>query len=723
MTSLDTQRTLGDGDFIQWYRVQRVLGRGGFGVTYLATDTNLDHSVAIKEYQPGTTVERAADNSLRPSDPKTEHDYQQGLQRFLREARTLVKFRHPNIVRVMAVFEANNTAYLVMEYEEGEQFKQFVKRDGGITEAELTTLILKVVAGLDQVHQHGYIHRDIKPVNLIIRHDGSPVLLDFGSARPAGVAVAGNHTSFVSVGYTPLEQYQEGAGLAVGPWTDIYALGATLYYAISGQTPMSPISRLAALVKKSPDPLVSASEVGAGHYSKRFLAAIDWALGFRIEDRPQNLSEWRAALVDEPVGGAFADYAAEGQLAAWGQGEQRPSNLLVSRAGRRKPLARRQTEPRKRSAVGLLSLLLVGAGIAVAGIRAYTWYHEKQEIQQLLLRADEASKSTVFFETAVPLYQQVLKIQPANTVALEGLAELSDRVRSNVEGSLQAMRLPEAEWGLRQLQSLDAEGAASIQSRLLLIKQKNADDLVVKSVERLVNQNRVAEARSELDRQASQLHDKSHIAVLEQSIQDTIAEIDKREAENAEKEQQRQLNQRLIEAASERQRLRRTQYNEYLRKAEQGLQDGDLATARSWLNNAASLQISDEVLADIEARLAGAETFQSTPLSTYEISYASGRFDSLKRAVETKNLRAIRELTEGSPSRLEFFRLLFARYTRLKVVVMDVAPMLDPKRVQAKLRIEELDLPNGDIVYPSPSYRDTALSLQRTQQGWSKIEW
>ena len=118
---MDNHQILQEGDLVQWYRIEKVLGRGGFGVTYLATDTNLDHKVAIKEYMPGWAVERREDNSLAAINDDARRDFDVGVANFLREARTLVKFRHPNIVRVMTVFEANSTAYLVMEYEEGDE--------------------------------------------------------------------------------------------------------------------------------------------------------------------------------------------------------------------------------------------------------------------------------------------------------------------------------------------------------------------------------------------------------------------------------------------------------------------------------------------------------------------------------------------------------------------------------------------------------------------------
>ena len=200
---MDNHQILQEGDLVQWYRIEKILGRGGFGVTYLATDTNLDHKVAIKEYMPGWAVERRADHSVVALNDTAQRDFDTGVSNFLREARTLVKFRHPNIVRVMAVFEANNTAYLVMEYEEGEEFKSYVQRENGTDEQSLRSLILNIVDGLDQVHQYGFLHRDIKPVNLIIRNDGSPVLLDFGAARPTD-ADAGAHTAYVSAGYLSL---------------------------------------------------------------------------------------------------------------------------------------------------------------------------------------------------------------------------------------------------------------------------------------------------------------------------------------------------------------------------------------------------------------------------------------------------------------------------------------------------------------------------------------
>lgn len=290
MTPLQT------GDMLQWFRIESVLGRGGFGITYLATDTNLDHFVAIKEYAPDLQVDRQADQSIQPVSSEVDESYQTGLSRFISEARTLVKFNHPNIVRILTVFSANNTAYLVMDFEEGEVFNVFAKANHPVSEKRLKEIFVKIIDGLTQVHTKGFLHRDIKPGNIIIRPDGNPVLLDFGCARPSLLPDTNTQTAFVSPGYSPLEQFHSIAGLEEGPWTDIYALSATLHFAITKQTPTNSASRLTAISSNLPDPLARAEVAGAENYSAGFLQAIDWGLQPTIIDRPKSLTEWRDAL-------------------------------------------------------------------------------------------------------------------------------------------------------------------------------------------------------------------------------------------------------------------------------------------------------------------------------------------------------------------------------------------------------------------------------------------
>jgi len=279
-----------------WYQIQNVLGRGGFGFTYLAYDNNLDHKVAIKEYVPFDWANRIEDASVRPISTKHEQTFDWGLNNFISEAQTLAKFKHPNIVRVLSVFKELNTAYMVMEYEQGEELSSQIKRGEEFTEKRLLEIVIPLIEGLEVVHLAGFIHRDIKPSNIMIRADGSPVLIDFGSARQAIGVHTRTLTSMLTFGYAPFEQYDQGSEKQ-GPWTDIYALAATLYYAATGQVPVESIKRASAVVNGEADCLVPASELAAGRYSEGFLQAIDAGLGFRTQDRPQSLGVWREMLL------------------------------------------------------------------------------------------------------------------------------------------------------------------------------------------------------------------------------------------------------------------------------------------------------------------------------------------------------------------------------------------------------------------------------------------
>ena len=277
---------------LHWYVIERVLGQGGFGITYLAFDFNLDQHVAIKEYLPMELAVREGDNSVYPASASHGERYRWGLERFITEARTLAKFKHPAIVRVLSVFEENRTAYMVMEYERGESLQDILTSRKTLEEQELMKILFPLLGGLELIHSQGFIHRDIKPANIFIREDQSPVLLDFGSARQALGLQTRTLTSIVSPGYAPFEQYYSKSDKQ-GPWTDIYGLGATLYRAVSGRPPMDAIDRSEAILKAQRDMFVPATEIGRGRYSQRFLKAIDHALLFSEKQRPQSVAEWR----------------------------------------------------------------------------------------------------------------------------------------------------------------------------------------------------------------------------------------------------------------------------------------------------------------------------------------------------------------------------------------------------------------------------------------------
>jgi serine/threonine protein kinase len=279
------------GFALQEYRIEKVLGVGGFGLTYLALDGNLNLKVALKEFLPDDVATRGPDQSIGPRSPDSAESFGWGKQRFLDESRTLASFRHPNIVRVMRFFEGNGTAYMVMEFVEGAALPDWIKTRRPLSEALATSLIAPLLDGLQVVHKSGYLHRDIKPGNIYVREDGTPVLIDFGSARQR----ASELTAIVSPGYAPFEQYQTQGNQ--GPWSDLYALGGVLYWLVTGQRPHEAVARIRA------DTMPSALQTGdRGLYRPAFLAAIDWALAPAEEQRPQSVAEWREAL----FGGAAA---------------------------------------------------------------------------------------------------------------------------------------------------------------------------------------------------------------------------------------------------------------------------------------------------------------------------------------------------------------------------------------------------------------------------------
>ena len=208
---------LPQGYRLQKYELVRVLGFGGFGMTYLGFDHNLDKPVAIKEYLPSDIATRTVDRSVAAQASEFRGDFQWGLERFVDEARTLARFDHRHIIKVYRFFEAHGTAYIVMEYAEGETLSAHLERKGSLSEAELKAILYPLLDGLAVVHGADFLHRDIKPGNIVLRDvDGSPVLLDFGAARQAIGAKSRSVTSIVTPGYAPIEQYStSGASRAV----------------------------------------------------------------------------------------------------------------------------------------------------------------------------------------------------------------------------------------------------------------------------------------------------------------------------------------------------------------------------------------------------------------------------------------------------------------------------------------------------------------------------
>jgi beta-lactam-binding protein with PASTA domain/predicted Ser/Thr protein kinase len=277
------------------YIVGRVLGYGGFGVTYIGRDAQLERTVAIKEYLPGefsTRVPGQTQITVFTDNTKLEQ-YQTGLRKFVEEARRLAQFQNEDgIVKVFDSFEANNTAYIIMEYLDGETLSEYLRRSGVVPADQAFEMLLPIISSLYNVHQHGIIHRDIAPDNIFITKDGRIKLIDFGAARFATTAHSRSLTVIIKPGYSPEEQYRSRGDQ--GAYTDVYAVGAVLYRMLTGETPPDALERRAQFESKRRDILKPLSKFKVNLTQNQETAVLN-ALNVRIEDRTPDM----AALAGE----------------------------------------------------------------------------------------------------------------------------------------------------------------------------------------------------------------------------------------------------------------------------------------------------------------------------------------------------------------------------------------------------------------------------------------
>ena len=282
------QNALKAGSTLADYTIESVLGHGGFSITYLAHDNALGAHVAIKEYLPQEVAARDGRTTFvvpRPSKDAIRF-YHWGLKNFVKEARSLARFKHHNIVRVLRFIEANGTAYTVMEYEQGQTLAQYLRDKGQrLDEPSLLRIVMPILNGLHAVHEVGLLHLDIKPENIYLRRDGSPMLIDFGSARQAMTENQPSGRVALTHGYAPVEQYPDKGKL--GPWSDVYALGATMYRCVTGKRPDDSLDRYRAILDYKTDPLKPATMAAAGRCQPALLDGIDWAMQVHAKDRPQ----------------------------------------------------------------------------------------------------------------------------------------------------------------------------------------------------------------------------------------------------------------------------------------------------------------------------------------------------------------------------------------------------------------------------------------------------
>lgn len=680
----DRQTILAPGDRLGCYEIDSFLGQGGFGVTYVARDTMLDLKVAIKEYLPERVAERELSGNVQPRSEQDIHLFERGLANFLKEARTLARFNHPNIVRVMSVFELHGTAYMVMEYERGHDLKVIFNRRERINESLLKTLVGPILDGLEEVHRHGFIHRDIKPANVLVRDNGTPVLLDFGSARLAVGQDTEAITAMVTVGFAPLEQYS-GLDDQQGPWTDVYALGAVLYYAITGQAPPDSTLRAAAVLNQKSDPYLSLSPSPPPGYSRSFCRAIDWALQFRVSARPQSLNQWRSRLFNDedesvdvtptpldPQGAdrmdtipttepikpksfrvtrpASADdptvirlrppesdleipleavnrhddtYEFEPLVGQFGDDNPKGGDKLTQGAGSRKSIKNKNY-----LYVGIATFVLIGA-ITLIGVRQW-----QPSVADKPLTTDSAA----------------ILAQPASLVESSPVMNASDEVKITEPDVDQNDKLVIAE----ELLALEAQAEREA-------KQAEADRLA-----------KARAARLEADREVQRVEARRQARLQEQREAEITAE-------------------RLRQAAASREAERQAE----IRKAQERQAAIDLETERNAIKPV---------------------------ISSSDFSTVLSRFNALAKAIELRDSAAVKDITVQSDRKTAYFDYVFRTFDKVETALGSISGSRQDQTIRAKLTIKRMIRKNGDIAIPPDEFRNIPLySVKETT--WSAIHW
>jgi len=297
-TGLDQFRLLTAGTRIDEFEILRPLGVGGFGIVYLALDHSLLRQVALKEFMPGDLAARDPSGIVGPRSANGAEQFQRGLDSFFNEARLLARFSHPALVRVYRVWKANGTAYMAMQYCPGATLKQARSAmRAPPDEAWLRAFVEPILHALETLHCAAVFHRDISPDNILLLPNGLPILLDFGSARRVIGQGTRAITAVLKPNFAPIGQYGDEAGMAQGPWTDLYALGATVHFMLTGEAPTPAVLRV---VKDLRSPLAAAGPTAFPGVGTKFLAAIDWTAAVAPSDRPQSVAALREALGDDP---------------------------------------------------------------------------------------------------------------------------------------------------------------------------------------------------------------------------------------------------------------------------------------------------------------------------------------------------------------------------------------------------------------------------------------
>lgn len=345
MTDNDNNRTVPNalpvGYRFNEFEIKEVIGGGGFGIVYRAWDHQLERTIAIKEFMPGSLAVRGEDMTLVLRSERFGKAFSAGLNSFIQEARLLARFNHPNLLHVLRFWVQNDTAYMGTLFYSGTTLTRLREQKPElIDEAWIRRVLPMLFGAIKTIHDEGYLHRDISLDNIQIQDNGLPVLLDFGSARRTIGNLSDETETMLRPGYAPIEQYTDDNESEQGPWTDIYALGAVLHTLIVGSPP--PVS----VVRSIQDTYKPLTELQPAGYSLSLLQAVDRALALRIEDRPQSIDAF-AALIDMPVAGINDVLSVK-----------KPGTMLVPVEEREEPAAALDWKRYKAPAIGAAGILV-----------------------------------------------------------------------------------------------------------------------------------------------------------------------------------------------------------------------------------------------------------------------------------------------------------------------------------------------------------------------------
>ena len=285
----ETRDSLPAGTVIDCYSIIKQIGSGGFSLIYLAEDEDTQDRVVIKEYLPRKLATRIGGLQVAVSEQSKIENFHKGRKLFFQEAKALATLRHPNIVNVRTFFLANNTAYLVMDYEHGKNLGSYIKKHkGNLSSNLIMTVFPQVLDALSLIHRKGHLHLDIKPSNIHLRPGGNPLLLDFGAVHQFATSRRGQTSQVVTPGFSPVEQYYSSG--YVGPWSDVYAIGATIRACMEGRPPPSAIERHAK------DRMRTATSQFKRKYPHHLLEIVDWSMEVDPLLRPQDAGSMLEAL-------------------------------------------------------------------------------------------------------------------------------------------------------------------------------------------------------------------------------------------------------------------------------------------------------------------------------------------------------------------------------------------------------------------------------------------